>query len=270
MEWISKVTRREFREHLVGWTLRTIGDLFDDEGIVARPVPQDQSQPGQRRSLVEDYYNGVNWADPVDVRKILRVYENILVPLKPWGEGDHERLVGFLRRDGFDWQDGRLLDRRNRPALAEVATASQQVDPSTLHEHLDRIRDSIESDPGLAIGSAKDLVESVARHVLEHYGQQVDPKDPLARTVKRALDCLDLTVEKIPDAAKGAAAIRQVLAGLAQVVGPMAEIRNLYGSGHGRTRTAGVHARHARLVVGAAATLTTFMLETLDERKPKN
>jgi hypothetical protein len=50
---------------------------------------------------------------------------------------------------------------------------------------------------------------------------------------------LGLSTDAIPDSAKGAAAIKQVLSGLAQIVGGAAELRNLYGTGHGRTRVGG-------------------------------
>ena len=43
-----------------------------------------------------------------------------------------------------------------------------------------------------------------------------------------------------------------------------AELRGLYGTGHGKhANTEGLSARHAKLAVGAAATLVTFLFETL-------
>ena len=48
---------------------------------------------------------------------------------------------------------------------------------------------------------------------------------------------------------------------------PTMELRNLYGTGHGRDgRFIGLKPRHAKLAVGAAATLGTFLLETHLER----
>jgi len=54
---------------------------------------------------------------------------------------------------------------------------------------------------------------------------------------------------------------------LRTVVQGLGELRNLNGTGHGRGgRTKGLGARHARLAVGAAATLATFFFETHQER----
>ena len=54
-----------------------------------------------------------------------------------------------------------------------------------------------------------------------------------------------------------------MLSNLNQVSQGIAELRNLYGSGHGRDgRFTGIQPRHAKLAVGAAATLGTFLMET--------
>ena len=61
--------------------------------------------------------------------------------------------------------------------------------------------------------------------------------------------------------------IRRMLSNLNQVSQGIAELRNLYGTGHGRDgRFIGLKPRHAKLAVGAAATLGTFLLETHLER----
>ena len=69
--------------------------------------------------------------------------------------------------------------------------------------------------------------------------------------------------DNIPDSAKGAESIKRMLNNLGDVVRGMAEIRNLYGSGHGKHgRVNKVKPRHAKLAVGAATTLVVFLYET--------
>ena len=86
--------------------------------------------------------------------------------------------------------------------------------------------------------------------------------------MKVAVAKLDLACDSISDPKKGAQALSAMLTGgLGQIAEATAAIRNLYGTGHGRTRTAGADGRHARLVVGACSTLAAFLLETLDARK---
>jgi len=64
--------------------------------------------------------------------------------------------------------------------------------------------------------------------------------------------------------------VKRVLNNLATVVQGLAEIRGLYGTGHGKEgRAKGVQSRHARLAVGAASALVTFLFQThLETRTP--
>jgi hypothetical protein len=77
-ELISRRTRNEFREAFSGWgTLRTIEIAFDNEGF-APDLSHAPSVGGQRRSFVEQYYHAIDFADPRQVRRLLRVYGAII------------------------------------------------------------------------------------------------------------------------------------------------------------------------------------------------
>jgi len=265
MDLISKQTRLAFREHLVGWTLRTISDLFDAADIPRMEVAENQLPSGQRRSLVEQYYAGVDWSSPQDVRKVLRVYEDILAELDPHSK-DYQRLANLLRRDNLVHKDGRLIS----PGFIDVAKverASEKLSLSALRDHVRRIEQSVESDPAQAIGSAKELVETVAKLVLRHYSRDPEQYTTLPKLVKEAMKCLDLSVDGTSSNGRGAASVKQVLAGLSQVTGGISELRNFYGTGHGRDEPVWVDPRCARLVAGAAATICVFLLETLDAQR---
>ena len=76
-ELLSKKTRTEFREFLVGWTLRQIENEFSAAGL----EPDRSYNPelgGQRREFVEQYYRAVDFGNPVHVERILSVYEAVL------------------------------------------------------------------------------------------------------------------------------------------------------------------------------------------------
>jgi hypothetical protein len=58
------------------------------------------------------------------------------------------------------------------------------------------------------------------------------------------------------------------LSNLATIVQGVAELRGLYGTGHGKDGKArGLQPRHARLAVGAASSLVTFAFQTHIETK---
>jgi len=78
---ICKRTRQEFREYFMGTSLRIIGDAFDAESV---PCDRNYSPPegGQRRSFVEQYYHLVDWRNPSDAARILRVFGSVLLDLE--------------------------------------------------------------------------------------------------------------------------------------------------------------------------------------------
>jgi hypothetical protein len=99
-ELVSPRTRRAFREHLVGWPLRAIQDLFENEGL--QPGQGSPAVTGQRRSLVERYYATVNWTSPQEVGRVLRAYEHVLA------DADLPApAVGELRRH-LEWDGYRM------------------------------------------------------------------------------------------------------------------------------------------------------------------
>jgi hypothetical protein len=100
-ELISRRTRREFQKWLVGWTLRTISDLFDNHEVKFISLPEDQLPGGQRRSLVECYYASIDWSNPQDVRRILNVYEDILIEIPATEEEGRQKLTRYLEKDGY-------------------------------------------------------------------------------------------------------------------------------------------------------------------------
>jgi len=275
---IGKKTRYEFREYFVSTTLREIEAEFD-----LADVPCDENyEPdvsGQRRSLVEQYYHNVDFSNWDDVRKILIVYGNVLAGLeqaaqsgsgydnRKWAESKFNSLRKWIERDGFDYKEGTLIPKGHSIQLPEVQEAAAELDAPELHRQIDRMRSALDNDPALAIGTAKELIETTCKTILRKQSSAVDAGWDLPRLVKETRKVLKLLPKDIPDSAKGAEAIRRLLSSLGTIAQGLGEIRNLYGTGHGRDGSArGVSARHARLAVGAASTLATFLLETHEER----
>lgn len=277
---VSQPTQQAFRETLVGFVLREIRDFFDAACVPLGELPPSHDINGERRTLVEEYYAGVDWTSWADVKRVIAAYETILIELstrstdplrgQEWMRTDFAKLLRLLRRDGFIWKNDRLIPEHGAKLLLPKVSGSEYFDDTTLNEHLRRIEDGILQDPGLAIGSAKELVETVSKMVLDHYGEPTEKsRENLPQLVGRALDCLDLKAEKITDGARAASASRRVLGSLAGIAGGMAEIRNSFGTGHGRRTATGVPARYAHLMVGASATLCHFMMATYKDKLPR-
>jgi hypothetical protein len=263
---ISKRTRQEFREYFVGTSLRIIGDAFDAEDV---RCDRNYSPPegGQRRSFVEQYYHLVDWRNPSDVARILRVFGSVLLDLEQAGtdgaQRTRSRLLGHLQRDGIHLNDGRLALPASSVHTGHARSVASRLDLPGLQLQIDRIVASIDTDPAHAIGTAKEMIETTCKSILTARGESYSKGADVPDLVKQTRKVLKLLPEDIPDSARGADTIRQLLSQLGSVAQNVAELRSLYGTGHGKEGKArGLQPRHARLVVGSAATLASVLLET--------
>jgi hypothetical protein len=272
-ELISKKTRYEFREFFVDWTLREIEMEFDAADVLL-DNNYDPPISGARRSLVEKYYHTIDWTKWKDVRKILSVYENVLSHLEGQIENGFEQVEPIFRslrkwieRDGYEYNDGRLVPVGKHHTLEEISSTTSNFDMPELHRQIERMKSAVEDDPGLAIGTAKELVETTCKTILEERGIQFDDDADITKLVKETRKSLGLIPDAIPNSAKGAEMIRRLLSNLGSIAQGLGELRNLYGTGHGKHgKTKGLNPRHARLAVGAASTLALFLFETHQER----
>ncbi|MCX2921650.1 abortive infection family protein [Stenotrophomonas rhizophila] len=87
---------------------------------------------------------------------------------------------------------------------------------------------------------------------------------------KKLAKSLDLVPEGIDDQAKGAECIKRILSILNQIAGNLANLRRLYGTGHGKDgKHRGLQPRHARLAVASAVAFVDFVTETYRDRHVK-
>ena len=180
----------------------------------------------------------------------------------------------MLKNDGF-----RLIERSrmsNKPVyagqyvgvdaasgLASARATLGEIDSSSIDQQIRRMEAGIDSDPDLAIGTAKEFVETICRTVLRERNIDEPSRIELAKLVRLTSKELRLTPEDIPEAAKAAETIKRLLSNLATITQGLAELRNRYGTGHGKEAgLSGLRSRHAKLAVGAASTLAVFLFET--------
>ncbi|HPS02537.1 MAG TPA: abortive infection family protein [Candidatus Sumerlaeota bacterium] len=159
----------------------------------------------------------------------------------------------------------RLLTSGGR--LDDLKETVAPLDVVHLTEQICRMESAIENDPALAIGSAKELIETVCKTILAERGKPVTGKPDIPSLTKSTFKELNLVPDGVRDEAKGAETIRVLLSNLSTIASRLAELRNLYGTGHGKDGKArGLTPRHARLAVGTASTLAMFLFETHSQR----
>lgn len=178
-----------------------------------------------------------------------------------------------LRTEGYELvEQTRISDRpvfaarrtlERIPLSVHMAKKQIAFNADMLSRQITRIESAVADDPELAIGTAKELVETCCRTILEERGLSYEDEWDLTKIVKATCKALELTPDDIPESAKAADTIKRLLSNLAMVAQGLAELRNAYGTGHGRSaKSKGLTARHARLAASAATTLAVFLFET--------
>ena len=89
-------------------------------------------------------------------------------------------------------------------------------------------------DPALAVGSAKELIESTAKIVLTERGCGVDDKADLPVLVRDAQRALGLHPSATTPGPDGSDAVKRILGAASSLAMGVAELRNRgFGTGHG-------------------------------------
>lgn len=153
------------------------------------------------------------------------------------------------------------------PSLNPLKEHAKVLNANHLAEQIRRLEASVEKDPALAIGTAKELIETCCKTILAERGKPVSGTPDIPALTKETLKELSLVPEGVPSAARGADTVKRLLSNLGTIGNTLAELRGLYGTGHGKHGSSlGLSVRHAKLAVGAASTLVVFLFETHKEQ----
>lgn len=189
-------------------------------------------------------------------------------------------ILGLLRLDGLigDAEGQSDDEKRLRAALGRIGwylseqgelRAFAGVDVNTggrkaLDEQLDRLRRST-ADPALLIGTAKDLLESVAKFVLEETGFPNTSKMDFGGLWHLARERLGIHPKQVDPDIAGFEAVRSIHQSTWNIAEQVNALRNLQGTGHGRTLPTGITEELAILVVREACSVAEYVLTLLDK-----
>ncbi len=256
---IGRTTRGIFRDLMTDSTVGAIDAAFQDERFAPHPdcAYQDSSV---RRVTTQSYLDAVDWSNPVHISRFLNVAGRLL---HGWDPKFTAKFWLSLRRDGYavDESSGQITPIGPHISIESLVKVA---DPSAIREQLDRIRRAVTNDPALAVGSAKELIESTAKVVLIELGHVVDERSDLPELAKAAQLALGLH-PSATSGADGSEGVKRILGAVTTIANGLAELRNRgHGTGHGpATARVGLRPRHAHLAVNAAITWCQLMLDTL-------
>ncbi len=173
--------------------------------------------------------------------------------------GDKVALLGrSLRKLGW------ILDEDGYAAPAgrvDLETGGREA----LDEQLSRIQRNVD-DPGSLLGTAKDLLESISKFVLEERGMLPPRRIDFDEGLHLALDQLGLLPTSVDASRPGGKQLRSIYQSAKTIATTANELRNLQGAGHGRTLPTGVSPETGRYVIREAAHVAELMLSTHDRQ----
>lgn len=260
---------RLLSDALTGTPMREIDALFDDRSVALGPPQPRDNDESVRRERMRRYLATLDLDDAADAQRLTAVLSDVLQKIIQdgsvgWGSNDglRDKWTRVLREDGFDVDEATGTVRIGRAGAKLTEHALNALsDPQSIHDHLHRLRDSVDTDPRLAVSTAKALIESTAKCVLTARGKNYSRAAKVPALVNAAQESLGLAPKSVSDEDR---ALRQALQSLVTLTQSVTELRNSVGIDHGAEEVPRwVRPRHARLVVGAAQVWCQLMLETL-------
>ena len=204
--------------------------------------------------------------EPDDAKKLVSQFNDQLRQYK-WELFEEEAIAGRPRY----WYQRISLDADR--SVSRGRTIADALDAGWMAMEIARLENAVERDPPLAIGTAKELIETCCKTILTRRNIPFTKSEDLGELTKKLTKELQLVPEGITDESKGADNIRLILRNLTQLTNNLAQLRGLYGTGHGRDgQHRGLQPRHARLAVASAIAFVDFVVATYHQRehRPKN
>ncbi|MCI2168325.1 MAG: abortive infection family protein [Prevotella sp.] len=166
-----------------------------------------------------------------------------------------------------------ILNRINKetPVLPESTKNLKGIFSSEyLTSEIDLMCKMQKENPTEAIGKAKELIESCCKTILENYGINLDKNWDINHLMNETTSKLKIMPKDIPDNIPESTSMKTLLAALKTIVNCLANIRNAYGTGHGRSNSyKGLQERHAKLAVGSSVTLVNFLWDSFLRQNQK-
>jgi hypothetical protein len=194
--------------------------------------------------------------DSSHVNKLLQIFNDNL-------KEDNFEIIEKTRISGKPIFVGRLKITGKESIQKKGVDIKKLLNADYVSQQINLMESSIENSPHISIGLAKELIETCCKSIIDERKETYDKNWDLPKLMKETTKLLKLTPDDIPNEARAASSIKQILGSLSSVVQGIGEVRNEYGSGHGKDgKFIGLQPRHAKLAVGAASTLAIYLLET--------
>ncbi len=170
------------------------------------------------------------------------------------------------------YQKCRTVVDRIKGLMSSVSVAGEMLKEKFSSEYISAQIDLMMKmqfeNPTEAIGKAKELIESCCKTILEENAEVINKDWSVSQLVKATMVFLEVSTENVDKSTTEATTVKAILGNLHGIAGNISELRNAYGSGHGKGSSyKGLTVRHAKLAIGSSVTLVEYLWETYEWRK---
>ncbi|MDR3188767.1 MAG: abortive infection family protein [Prevotellaceae bacterium] len=298
MSKISDVTRRHIADEMSIHKIWYCGNLTELDFLSRLyNLKSFKSMDYRYNNAYDDIYqhtvNNNDWSDDwiysdprinlsyCDDETYLKFLENTVHPRVRSNSDEVVQLIKIynknLANDGFEIvqtnqissypvYEGRAKSIEANQLAAKKVEIKKFLDTEYVNNKIKLMQDAVNKDTDLAIGTAKEFLETTCQSILKQKGVVIDKNWSLSRIVKETSNILDFTPKNIDDAEKAKKSIIQILSGISSIVQGVAELRNSYGTGHGKDADfKGLEPKYANLLVSVVSDIVLLYLSTNGE-----
>jgi hypothetical protein len=173
----------------------------------------------------------------------------------------------YQERRDFIWGEFKpLLEYLESPTYAPSSKSIEEtlnkLSSSNVHEAWNKALEKVSTDPPGAITAARTLVESVCHHILEDAQVSIPTDIDLPKLYYMCAKSLNIAPSQHTEQI-----FKQILGGCTSVVEGLGALRNKVGDAHGQGKNPiRPKQRHANLAVNLSGSMTTFLVETWEEK----
>ena len=159
----------------------------------------------------------------------------------------------------FDYLEG----ANRAPADTAISDTLATFDPEGVHTVWQKALSRRFDDPDGAITSARTLLETVCKRILDEAGETYSEKWDLPKLYNAVAGLLNIAPSQHTETV-----FKTILGSCKAIVDNLGGLRNKIGDAHGHGgKPVRVAPRHAALAVNLAGAMATFLVETWQERK---
>lgn len=163
-----------------------------------------------------------------------------------------------------------LKNEHKKQTDKKAEEITQLLTQEYVNKQIRLMNNSIESNPHVALGISKELIETCCKYILNKSNVEFSKDWDISKLVKETNKQIDLVSFEVVKMELAKTSVAKILSGFSNIVHGITELRNSYGSGHGHfPEFKSLDMVYIKLAVSASSEFAIFYLslEQLNKKK---